>query len=132
MSMTSSEPRRVRIMVLMGGNSSERPISLSTGRMILNALDPEKYDVSAIDTQDLMQLASPAPQSLPACDDQTSIINHGEHRDRRSCGGEEERANVIHHHGNGEFGVTQCGAVGSDHESRTTNHEPRVVGQRPD
>jgi D-alanine-D-alanine ligase len=47
-------PRKLRVAVLMGGTSNERPISLSTGKMILSALDPEKYEVAAIDTQDLL------------------------------------------------------------------------------
>jgi len=34
----------------MGGSSAERNVSLSTGRQILNALDPAKYAVYALDT----------------------------------------------------------------------------------
>ncbi len=34
----------------MGGKSAERDISLATGLQVLNALDPEKYEVFAIDT----------------------------------------------------------------------------------
>src|SRR5687767_7702430 len=49
-------PRKLRVAVLMGGTSNERPISLSTGKMILSALDPEKYEVAAMDTQDLIAL----------------------------------------------------------------------------
>ena len=41
---------RIRVAVLMGGTSAEREVSLSTGRQILNALDPEKYTVYALDT----------------------------------------------------------------------------------
>ena len=41
---------RVKVAVLMGGSSAEREVSLSTGRQILNALDPEKYTVYALDT----------------------------------------------------------------------------------
>jgi D-alanine-D-alanine ligase len=41
---------RIKVTVLMGGTSAEREVSLSTGRQILNALDPEKYTVSALDT----------------------------------------------------------------------------------
>ena len=39
-----------KIAVLMGGTSAEREVSLSTGRQILNALDPDKYTVYALDT----------------------------------------------------------------------------------
>ena len=39
-----------KVAVLMGGTSAERDVSLSTGRQILNALDPDKYIVYALDT----------------------------------------------------------------------------------
>ena len=42
---------KVKVVVLMGGNSAERDISLKTGTQVLNALDPNKYTVFAIDTQ---------------------------------------------------------------------------------
>lgn len=41
---------RLRVAVLMGGTSAERPVSLATGRQILQALDPERYEVRALDT----------------------------------------------------------------------------------
>lgn len=41
---------KLNIAVLLGGKSEERAISLVTGRMILRALNTEKYDVLAIDT----------------------------------------------------------------------------------
>lgn len=41
---------KLRVAVLMGGKSSEREVSLSTGKMILKALDPVKYDTVAVDT----------------------------------------------------------------------------------
>lgn len=39
-----------KVAVLMGGRSAERDVSLATGKQILNALDPEKYTVYALDT----------------------------------------------------------------------------------
>ncbi len=48
--------RKMRVAVLMGGTSSEREVSLSTGRMIAGALDVCKYEVTALDTQDLLFL----------------------------------------------------------------------------
>lgn len=42
---------KLNVAVLMGGTSSERDISLSTGRQILGALDPARYNVYALDTQ---------------------------------------------------------------------------------
>ncbi len=40
---------RLKVAVLMGGLSSERAVSLSTGRMILEALDKSKYDAFPVD-----------------------------------------------------------------------------------
>lgn len=40
---------RLRVAVLMGGISSERDVSLSTGRQILESLDRAKYDVIGVD-----------------------------------------------------------------------------------
>ena len=61
-----SMDRKLRVAVLMGGTSSERAISLSTGKMILNALDPERYEVTAIDTRDLLALSPSSHLVLPA------------------------------------------------------------------
>ena len=38
-------PERVRVAVLAGGRSSEHEISLASARSVLEALDPERYDV---------------------------------------------------------------------------------------
>ncbi|HLK59362.1 MAG TPA: D-alanine--D-alanine ligase [Chthonomonadaceae bacterium] len=55
--------RKLRVAVLMGGASSERPVSLATGKMILQALDPMKYAIRGVDTADLLTLAqAPAPR----------------------------------------------------------------------
>ncbi len=40
---------KLKVAVLMGGLSSERAVSLSTGRMILEALDKEKYEAIPVD-----------------------------------------------------------------------------------
>ncbi|MCX6344790.1 MAG: D-alanine--D-alanine ligase [Armatimonadetes bacterium] len=40
---------KIRVAVMMGGFSSERPISLSTGKQIIESLDKEKYDVVGVD-----------------------------------------------------------------------------------
>jgi D-alanine-D-alanine ligase len=40
---------KIRVAVLMGGISSERDISLSTGRQILQSLDPDKYEAIGVD-----------------------------------------------------------------------------------
>ena len=41
---------KIKVAVLMGGTSAERDVSLSTGRQILNSLDPARYTVYALDT----------------------------------------------------------------------------------
>lgn len=41
---------RFNVAVLMGGRSEEREVSLSTGRMILSALDTSKYYAYGVDT----------------------------------------------------------------------------------
>ena len=53
---------KLKIAVLMGGQSSERSVSLATGMQVLNALDPEKYSVYAVDTATgLAQLPTSTP-----------------------------------------------------------------------
>ncbi len=44
---------RIRVAVLMGGRSAEREVSLSTGRQVLAALDPQKYEAYPVDTATL-------------------------------------------------------------------------------
>jgi D-alanine-D-alanine ligase len=39
---------RVRVAVLMGGRSSEHEISLASARSVIEALDPERYDVVSV------------------------------------------------------------------------------------
>src|SRR5437870_9045020 len=56
---------KIRVAVLMGGRSSEREVSLSTGRMVLNALDPEKYEAIAVDSATLARLSESAQQQAP-------------------------------------------------------------------
>jgi D-alanine-D-alanine ligase len=41
-------PERVRVAVLAGGRSSEHEISLASARSVLEALDPERYDVVTV------------------------------------------------------------------------------------
>jgi D-alanine-D-alanine ligase len=40
--------RRLRIMVVLGGRSSEHEISLASGRSVLEALDPDRYESVSI------------------------------------------------------------------------------------
>jgi len=52
----------------MGGTSAEREVSLSTGRQVLAALDPERYDAFPVDTAAIQMrgLGTPEAPSLPA------------------------------------------------------------------
>lgn len=58
-----------KVAVLMGGASAERAVSLSTGRQILQSLDPARYDVYALDTatgQTLLPIQNAPVQMLTA------------------------------------------------------------------
>ena len=41
---------RIRTVVLMGGTSAEREVSLRSGQMAIDALNPDTYDAAALDT----------------------------------------------------------------------------------
>lgn len=61
------------IALLSGGNSPERDVSLQSGRQVLSALDPGKYDVRCYDPKsDLPKLLSEAAEI-----DAALIILHG-------------------------------------------------------
>jgi D-alanine-D-alanine ligase len=53
--------RKIRVAVLMGGRSSEREVSLSTGRQVLASLDPTRYDAFPVDTAQLGALTPIEP-----------------------------------------------------------------------
>ena len=69
-----SENRKLKVAVLMGGTSSERPVSLATGKMILASLNPDKYEATGIDIPDLFTLMPGSPKSFP---DVIFIALHG-------------------------------------------------------
>lgn len=46
--------RKLKVAVLMGGFSSERNVSLSTGKQILEKLDKDKYEVIGVDAAKIM------------------------------------------------------------------------------
>lgn len=56
--MSSSQQKKLRVLVLMGGNSSERAVSLSSGKMILEAMDTAKYEAFPVDLDDLLCLVA--------------------------------------------------------------------------
>ena len=63
-----SGQRPLRVAVLMGGRSTEREISLLTGKMVLEALDPARFEALPVDAAALGRLpgaASPALADAP-------------------------------------------------------------------
>ncbi len=67
---------KLKVAVLMGGTSAEREVSLWTGQQILNALDPAKYRVYALDTQSgqrMLPVGQDELQQLVAADGRTQI-----------------------------------------------------------
>ena len=58
--------RRLRVAVLMGGRSSEHAISVASGRSVLAALDPSRYEATTIEIgrDGVWELGSPAAVAL--------------------------------------------------------------------
>ncbi len=48
MTTSSSSPRKLRVAVIFGGRSGEHDVSLMSARSVLNALDPQRYEVIQI------------------------------------------------------------------------------------
>jgi len=67
---------KLKVAVLMGGDSAEREISLSTGRQVLDALNPEKYDARPVDARGLGQNLTALLEPRP---DVVFIALHGPH-----------------------------------------------------
>ncbi|SDU05714.1 D-alanine--D-alanine ligase family protein [Desulfobacula phenolica] len=64
---------KIRLALLSGGVSSERQVSLSSGKQVLDALDKNRYDIALYDPKtDLKQLVIDAEQI-----DAALIIMHG-------------------------------------------------------
>jgi len=65
--------KKIKLALLSGGISSEREVSLNSGKQVMNALDKEKYDISCYDPKyDLKQLVIDS-ESIDAA----LIILHG-------------------------------------------------------
>lgn len=63
--MTPGRSGRLRVAVLMGGRSPEREVSLQSGLQVVQALDPARYDVLAIEiTPEGRWLPRPRPTEL--------------------------------------------------------------------
>ncbi|MDE2126518.1 MAG: UDP-N-acetylmuramate--L-alanine ligase [Armatimonadetes bacterium] len=59
---------RLNVAVLMGGSSSERAVSLATGKMLMAALQGERFNVRTIDTADVAPLLLPAHEPRAAAE----------------------------------------------------------------
>jgi D-alanine-D-alanine ligase len=66
---------RLRVAVLMGGLSSERAVSLSTGKMILESLDRTKYEAVPVDAA---LFSGSARRVLPGSETQVAAIADAE------------------------------------------------------
>lgn len=67
-----SEHKKIRVGVLLGGNSNEREISLESGRNVCYKLSPEKYDVTPLFVTNEMKLFKLSQRLL--IQNSTSII----------------------------------------------------------
>jgi D-alanine-D-alanine ligase len=67
----------LRVAVLMGGKSAEREVSLSTGRQVLAALDPSRYQAFPVDTAYLAHRALPGaarPLAADSCGNPAALV----------------------------------------------------------
>ena len=72
----SGPDRRIRVAVLYGGRSSEHDVSLQSGRSVIAALDPVRFDVVAIeiDKQGAWALQAGEQLALAPGDASTALI----------------------------------------------------------
>ena len=62
-----------KVVVIMGGISSEREVSLNSGRSVLNAINRDKYDVHELIINDPMDVVNKMPENV----DFALLILHG-------------------------------------------------------
>jgi len=55
------EEKLLRVVVLTGGTSAEREVCLMSGRKVLGALDPERYEAASVDLADITASGDVAP-----------------------------------------------------------------------
>jgi D-alanine--D-alanine ligase len=63
-----AQREKLRVAVLMGGDSAEREISLKTGAQVMDALDASRYDAFSVDAADLKRLPGDALTALASAD----------------------------------------------------------------
>ena len=99
----------MKVAVLMGGRSSEREISLRTGRGIARALRNLGHDVTALDAATGALLPPGAEESVPALDDSTSMATTmGSALAHASSLADADVVFVALHGGEGEDGTVQA------------------------
>jgi D-alanine-D-alanine ligase len=94
--------KRLRVAVIAGGRSSEHEISVESARSVIGALDPDRYDVEAIEIHrdgrwelgpgDARELGRPVAETLP--------VPTGDPRSRRLLGQVDVVLPILH----GPFG----------------------------
>jgi D-alanine-D-alanine ligase len=75
-----SDGRRIRVAVLYGGRSSEHDISVLSGRSVIEALDPDRYDVVPVQIErgGAWQLEAARPLALEPGADSRSLVTRAE------------------------------------------------------
>ena len=53
-----------KVAVLMGGISTEREVSLNSGKSVVNALDRDKYEVHEVVLNDKMDVINKMPEGI--------------------------------------------------------------------
>ena len=64
-----------KVVVIMGGISSEREVSLNSGKSVLEAIDRNKYDVHQLIIDEPMDVVNKMPQDI----DFALIVLHGKY-----------------------------------------------------
>ena len=79
-SLPVSDERRIRVAVLYGGRSSEHDISVMSGRSVIEALDPDRYDVVPVQIErgGAWQLEAARPLALEPGADSRSLVTRAE------------------------------------------------------
>jgi D-alanine-D-alanine ligase len=101
--------RKLRVAVLMGGNSNEKEISLESGRNVIYKLSPHKYDVLPIFVDSTMRLYN-ITQSLlvrNSTKEIESIITHDMRVEWNNLSPIADFVFIGLHGGNGENGAVQ-------------------------
>ena len=95
---------RLRVVVLTGGTSAEREICLLSGKRVIDALDPNRYDASAVD---LASIASARAADLARLLFSPRTGEDGSAQTRKESDGRPDVVFIALHGGAGENGTVQ-------------------------